>query len=76
MNEQEAYRKGYEASKRTTTYDMESAYYRFVRINRIGDCRFERAFTDGWVDYAADNGFDENYRWELVSPEMPTQGSE
>jgi len=50
-----AYRSGWVASKRTTTYDLDAAQQRFERIHGTDN---SSAFIDGWIDYAADNDYD------------------
>ena len=54
MTYAKAYRAGWEASKRTTTYDLDAAESRFVRKHGT---EFENAFTAGWTDHAADYPF-------------------
>lgn len=50
-----AYRKGWDASRRTTTYDLDAAEARFEK--RYGEW-YSPAFNRGWNDYAADRSFD------------------
>lgn len=64
MDIRTAYIKGYEASKRTKTYDMEKAWDRFESGYCIGQQyghtfreALESNFFDGWIDYAADSGY-------------------
>lgn len=51
MTAAKAYRAGWNASKRTTTCDLDAAEARFRA--RHGS-EFENSFANGWVDYAAD----------------------
>lgn len=52
VTRREAYRKGWDASRRTTTADLEAAEARFAE--RYG-VQHMAAFTRGWTDYAADH---------------------
>lgn len=52
VTRREAYRKGWDASRRTTTADLDAATERFT--NRYGVQHLD-AFERGWCDYAADN---------------------
>lgn len=54
LTHESAYRKGWEASKRTTTADLDAADERFT--SRHGHA-FRDAFLNGWTDHAADNPF-------------------
>ncbi len=54
MSAAQAYRKGWTASRRTVTCDLEAAESRF---RASFGSEFEDAFVRGWVDYAADNEF-------------------
>lgn len=50
----QAYRKGWDASKRTTTYDLDAAESRFERRYGTGT---GTAFAAGWADHASDYEF-------------------
>lgn len=50
-----AYRAGWLASKRTTTYDLDAAQQRFERTHGT---THSSAFIDGWIDFASDAEFD------------------
>lgn len=54
MTSEQAYRKGWDASRRTTTYDLEAAERRFLMAH--GETHHD-AFVRGWIDYAADRPF-------------------
>lgn len=54
MTHIDAYRKGYTASQRTTTGDLEAAEGRFVARHKSA---FHADFVDGWTDHAAGNGY-------------------
>lgn len=54
MTADKAYRKGWNASKTTKTYDLDAACARFVQ--KFGQ-EHERSFDEGWCDYAADRPY-------------------
>jgi hypothetical protein len=59
MTIEKAYRKGWDASKRTRTYDLTQAEMRFDRRHGLSTYSPEGdAFTRGWIDYAAGHDFD------------------
>lgn len=51
MNRVAAYKRGWQASKRTTTYDLDAAEARFIKAH--GET-FATDFAAGWADYASD----------------------
>lgn len=51
---EQAYRKGWDASRRTTTCDLEAAERRF--LTRYGEACHDD-FVRGWCDYAADKDY-------------------
>lgn len=59
MDKASAYRKGWDASKRSISCDLEAAEDRFT--NRYG-FTFHSAFVAGWTDYASDNGYNDGKR--------------
>ncbi|ABE67749.1 hypothetical protein Wildcat_169 [Mycobacterium phage Wildcat] len=58
INASQAYRKGWDASKRTTTYDLGAAETRFEE--RHGSTQVN-AFIAGWTDYASDQEYGHSF---------------
>lgn len=50
MDQHQAYKAGWDASRRTTTANLEAAEQRFER--KHGSC-FAMDFVRGWTDYAS-----------------------